>query len=349
MSSPQPYPRSVTPGIETHLDTPRLLDPGIYVGLDWIRCTGPESLRMAVESLLHERFVSEPRTTRGAQWFRAGIVWEPGVMLSWEHRAGICQVDIQGQRLRLMDGGDRVQLLGELMCLGMKPTRLDGALDWIGQGVNGNGLGVCEAATEACRRGELCVLRKFRLNDEFTAQGMPSRRHLNLGSRESPVCARVYDKGLEQRVAPPGYWERFEAEFKGDRAPRVAKALTEAGDGWPGLLTGLILGAVDFRESNGRSELDRRPRAEWWAELTAGTETVRIPPAQDDKSFERWWGWFRTAVGPRLLEFTDVVGWTLGETASWLLEGVEARPRGGLVVAGFAQCVARDRRSLPSM
>ena len=336
------YPRSVTPGIETHMKG-ELEDgtvwvgkanpspPGLYANLDWIRFTGPAGLQSGIEMFLCERFGTEPRGNSGAKWFQHGMGWEPGVMLSWGHKShGILQVDIQGQRLRMLGGAEQVNLLKQLMYFGLKPTRLDGAIDWIGQSVN-----LWECATDSCKRGELCIMRKYGSNDGFTAQGYPTRRHLSLGSRESPVCARVYDKGLEQGAAPVGYWERLEVEWKSDRAPEVARVLLESGDNWPDQLFSLVLGALDFREDNGRSELARRPVVAWWSRLIEEHETVRIAPAQKDESFERWQAWVRRACAPRILEMAAAVGEPVASVFEWLIRDAHPRKGGGVLLEQF--------------
>ena len=317
------HPRSVTPGIETHHDLSKLPEPGIYIGLDWIRCTGPDDLVIELEKLFNDKYQTKATTSHGAKWFRAGLAWEPGVMLSWRHRCEICQVDIQGQRLRLMTGADRIELLWSLLELGMKPTRIDGALDYIGME-----LGICDAAKASCERGELCILRKYSPNNEYTAQGIPTRLLLKLGSRESAVCARIYDKGLEQGLAPAGYHERIEIEWKSDRAPQVASAILREDQDWPDSLVSLILGAVEFREVNGRTELTRRPFSRWWADLIEGNRLARIAPVSKDDSFERWHTWFRSVCGPRLLELAHAVDGSVSEVVEWLLRGV--RPRVGV-------------------
>ena len=339
MTSPETNPRSVTPGIETHVrveldegmfQSSKLPPPGTYVGLDWIRCTGPEVLRSSVENLIHERVGGDPKPANGAKWFKVGVVWESGVLLSWEHRNEICQVDIQGQCLRLMDGTARVDLLGSLLALGMKLTRVDGALDFVGQELD-----ICEDATASCRRGELCILRKYSPNDEFTSQGVPTRRLLKLGSRGSPVCGRIYDKGLEQGLAPAGHYERLEIEWKQDRAPQVGEALLKSGEAWSEVLVALILGSIEFRKENGRSELERRPIAGWWARLTAGHKAVRIAPSQEDESFERWNQWARVAMWPRVLELAAAVHATVPEVVTQLVRGVQAGRNGGRIVRQF--------------
>jgi hypothetical protein len=271
-----------------------------------------------------------PSEAHGAKWFRGGFVWDPGVLLSWGHKNHICQVDVQGQRLKLMDGAKRIGLLRTLLDRGLKPTRLDGAIDFIDQGLN-----ICENATGSCNRGELCILRKFSPNDEFTAQGVPMRRLLKLGSRSSPVCGRIYDKGVEQNVGPLGWWERIEIEWKQDRANQVARQLLNPSNVWAERLTALVLGAVEFRIVNGRPELSRRPLADWWASLLNAHQTARVAPAQEDQSFKRWLGWFRESVGPRLLELAATVSAPLPVVVAWLIRGVKPGQLGGTIPAQF--------------
>jgi hypothetical protein len=56
---------------------------------------------------------------------------------------------------------------------------------------------------------------------------------LKLGKRASAICARIYNKGLEQAVAGPSLWERIEVEFKDDRAPQAALGFVKAKQDWP--------------------------------------------------------------------------------------------------------------------
>jgi len=51
---------------------------------------------------------------------------------------------------------------------------------------------------------------------------------LYIGSRVSDRFARLYDKGVEQQVAAPGKWFRFELEVKGNSAQPLAAALLSA-------------------------------------------------------------------------------------------------------------------------
>lgn len=50
---------------------------------------------------------------------------------------------------------------------------------------------------------------------------------LYVGSRASARVGRLYDKGVEQKTAPPGAYWRYEVEYKGDEAARLAQAAIE--------------------------------------------------------------------------------------------------------------------------
>ena len=342
MTTPTDNPRVVTPGIETQPDQIQPPPPGVYVGLDWIRCTGPECLRDQLNELMCELCSGEGKELGKAKWFKHGLVWEPGVMLSWGHRSDICQVDFQGSRLKLLNGESRVDLLRQMIELGMKATRIDGALDLIGQQ-----LGICVQAERSCDQGELCILRRYSPNNEFGSGGKTLRRLLKLGSRDSPVCARIYDKGLEQKVSGEGYWERLEIEWKKDRASQVAASLCEAGTDTSELLAGLILGSIDFRAHNGRSEIKRRPRSTWWHDLIGSTEIVQTSSSSDEHSFHRWHSWFRSSVAPRLLQFSQTTRDDPREVLAWLCEGCLPKSETDLVLEGFAsqfrKAVSRSR------
>lgn len=50
---------------------------------------------------------------------------------------------------------------------------------------------------------------------------------LYVGSRSSDRVGRLYDKGVENKTAPPGAYWRFEVEYKRDEAARLAQAAIE--------------------------------------------------------------------------------------------------------------------------
>jgi|GEM_PF-3351132 len=128
-------------------------------------------------------------------------------------------IDVQGQALAGLSGDESIRLLLDLLAFGLKPTRIDLALDFVGQDRE-----LYRHALASCEAGELFGIRKYKITEDQTVSGEPLERTLHLGSRDSPVFVRVYDKGLEQaRCAPLGYWERIETEFKKERAVQVVE------------------------------------------------------------------------------------------------------------------------------
>ncbi len=322
MSAPKPnlgiHPRSVIPGIENQ-DKPSLLpEPGIWCRPDWIRLVGPEANSGWLYGLLRERFGEPTGTSNGAQYFTQGILWHPGIMLSQGHKSSIVMVDFQGARLAVEDPNAILQLVEQIYCRGFHATRLDLAVDWVGQDVD-----LYNHALASCQASELCKLRSFRLGSEYTREQEAKGLLLYLGKRSSPVYIRIYDKGLETGSAPAGVWERFEVELKEDRATTVMMAFLDAGDQWVDELWARMIGAVDFRVNNGRTELHRRPRVAWWGSLIGRATPKPTKPMPKESSFDHWCDWFRTAAGKRLLQLANTLGLSPNDFFEYLIANLE--------------------------
>lgn len=311
--SPGLNPRSVPPGIENQTPLPdacpgqvepiNMPPEGIHVRLDWMRLVGSDAAFHRVHTILCETFGQPTSDSIGAKWFRGGINWHPGVMLSYGHSSGIVQVDIRGERMTIIGTDSALELMRRIYDLnGFKATRLDGAVDFVGPHIE-----LFRNALHSCKNGELCRLRSFGDKSEYTSSMRPTQILLYMGKRDSPVIARIYDKGLEMKLAPIGIWERLEIEFKEDRASTLAITLLESPDAWPRIVTEVVFGAIDFRVRNGRSELKRRPRAEWWDRIVDGIECRPIPPMPGVSSFAAWWEWCRTSFGARFLQVAEIL------------------------------------------
>ncbi len=333
-ADPEVYPRSVTPGIENHSEHTQLPPPGVYVGLDWLRFTGFEDLyRDRLQHLLQEFAGTTPDRNKGAAYFTDGMLWKPGILMSWGHRSKVCQVDIQGGRLRLMNGDERAELFRAIGRMGMKPTRIDGCIDFVDQGQE-----LYVNARASCERDELCRLRSYGDNSRRTVGQRPDRLHLNLGRRDSPVCGRIYDKGLETKTTETaGRWERLEIEWKGDRVQEVGRQLYGADAEWAAMLTALVFGAVDFREVTGQTKLDRRPRCQWWEGVVARHDEVVTSPASKSPDLARWIEAFRVTYGRRIMEFAAAVRRPSEEVFEWLVYGLQPSDNGGLLVKEFTR------------
>lgn len=312
------YPRFVTPGIETQSPSNQVPEPGMWCRADWIRFVGPEYSSGQLYRIL-ERWFGEPTgTSHGAKFFKSGVEWKPGVLLSRGHSSDIEMIDLQGSRLATMKPLDALKLTDEILMFGFHCTRIDLAVDHVEQGIN-----LYENALESCRAGELCFMRRFSPDPEFKADGTPLRKLLKLGKRESEVCIRIYDKGLETKTRSVGEWERFEVEIKGNRAREVCMSIVQAGNQFNELLWEIVIGSVDFRNCNGRSELKRRPQCKWWSEYIGQSKPKRIKPVPSVSGLNQWCEWFRRSVGPRVLQLSMILGITPQRMFDELIESIE--------------------------
>lgn len=296
------YPRIVTPGIENQNRSNQVPEPGVWCRPDWIRLVGPGSMASKVIQLLEQWFGESKGSGHGAKFFKEGIEWYPGVLYSQGHSSEIVMVDLQGSRLATMEPLKALELTEQILMMGFHCTRIDLAVDHVHQGVDLYG-----KALSSCEAGELCFMRRYSPDPEFDSHGTPLRKLLKLGKRDSEVCARIYDKGLETGLLPEGEWERFEVEIKGDRAREVCLLLVLAFDQFNDQLWEIVIGSVDFRICNSRSELKRRPRAQWWAEYIGHSTPQRIRPVPKESSLDQWCEWFRKSAGRRLLQLADLL------------------------------------------
>lgn len=254
----------------------------------------------------------------GAKFYRAGALWHPGILVSWGHKSEIVMIDLQGSRLACTPVDEFIELTHEILAHGFHCTRIDLAVDHVDLNID-----LHHHALSSCKSGELCMLRTYSDDSEFKADGTPLRYLLKLGKRTSPICARIYDKGLETKTLPAGQWERFEVEFKDDRANEVCMSLVTADDQLHEKLWGYVIGAVEFRIVNGRSERARRPFVDWWKRYIGHSTPIPCPPCPKPSSFDTWWEWARTSFGARFLQFSEILDVSPESLLTALIDGLK--------------------------
>lgn len=126
---------------------------------------------------------------------------------------------------------------------------------------------------------------------------------LYIGSRMSESFLRVYDKTAEQlqkgKIVPEGII-RLESELKGAQAQTQAQRLIESDiEGWIKIFLQQIRSQVDFIEHND-SNKSRCRLAEWWAEITKGEISFRLPIPRALASIDKVLSWFHFGVGSTL-------------------------------------------------
>lgn len=310
-ASPAP---DVTQGAKPH-GTSRLY------GFDWIRFTGKLDDQELVERWAANRFGAEFTDQHGFSFYERCRTYKGGAKVLTDHDSGnSVMVELSGDALELHTPEDRLQLVRELVGLGLKATRLDIAIDTTGKDV-----GLIEAVTAACQRGELCGARSWKPITEYNHRGEVDSFGVNLGRRGndgSGRYVRIYDKGLETGESKQGRWVRWEAEFTGSVAAQVAAELHWT-DRPLEVMTGHALGAVDFRGGEHHQSLSRRPRASWWTVFKGGREGLRFTKVRRLSNLRGRVTWLKESVGLALAGMAHATGQEVMDVCRELFRDLE--------------------------
>ena len=97
---------------------------------------------------------------------------------------------------------------------------------------------------------------------------------LYIGSQKSPVMIRIYDKAAE-RAFKDRHWIRVELQLRHDRASAAIAEILKLQDVGK-TFSGILRNYCCFREPTGDSNKSRWPIAEYWNNLIAGAERIRL-------------------------------------------------------------------------
>lgn len=299
---------------------------GLYGSVDWATLTAPlvevMRFREAVAGMFGEGEPQHPPRFYDRAWkFR-----EQGVLFAWgEDRAEQgAMLQVQGHWFLHHPAGLGIEVLRHLregMGWSSRITRLDLALDFVGV----PGLSIVSEATAAGHRGEFDGVEVFEDHNRRNRTGRPmTKAGASFGNRESEVYVRFYDKGLEQRCAEQGYWERAEVELKGSRAEQVREMLLAAEDPFA-VLASVVVGAMSFK------------RPFWDRVLSMVGSGIRVKPAREQPTIETWEKGLRSSYGPALLARAKVEGVRsaaeFGRFVLSLLDGVDPNFEAPVVLA----------------
>lgn len=181
-----------------------------------------------------------------------------------------------------------------------KDTRIDYAMDDIR--FNGDKPVLTLKKVMDCRRkGEMC--KKSRVVDILDGSTSVKERYktvnkepvlgrtVYVGSRESEVCCRFYDKYAEQlqrkEELPVGCtsWTRCEFEIKGSKAMSVLNAFLDMPDyEFSKYMRGFANGYCSFIVRNNKN-ISRCPIKRWWAKFLGGcTDKFKLPHKEPARS-----------------------------------------------------------------
>lgn len=307
--------------------------------LDWVRATGPHhpSYFADVQGVLARWLNGPGEVGKGLHHYSESVRWSEGASLHFGGNNGTYMLEATGGLLSQWEVGRQLRLLRAAYARGgLSCTRLDVAIDIR----NDHPSRLIPRMVEACEAGYLRRPRSWSPisnNDRTDRTG----EGVYLGSRQSEVVVRVYDKGLETKTAPRGSWLRVEGEFKGERAAAVGSLIQSMPDeGFAPLAVSLVFGAVEFKDDNYNV-----PR--FWAELTAGIEMRRLTTPRPASSFGGFRDQAYKSVGRRLARAAHQLGISVGEAAARFFAGVSPEEPGrvDLVQAGLLMHLSGGVRS----
>lgn len=265
----------------------------------------------AIKRLLAHRFGEHHPQTRQTRRYRECYVYPDGVTLERGNRCGGFDgaddhvvVSLKGLAMGklLASGGiaNQVAAISELTVNGLdKCTRLDLAVDV--RSLDGHEIPLIAKVKEAVEARQYPGRSRFSQMTMSRCGRVVKGLTFYIGKRGSfgsGQLVRVYDKGLETRTMSQNQWIRWEVEF-GTEGKRSQQALQRIFNvdfspfstvGWrrgeqglEDLLISMAFGVIDFRHRD-RDDDDPQgdrfwrdcPRLEWWSELLAGVDVVRL-------------------------------------------------------------------------
>ena len=264
------------------------------VGLGWVRGTLRTGDPGGVAAVLARHLGSTGEEGHGwgrwyaqsMRWDHAAVAWEP---VAGSNAADECLVEVAQKGLDGLGAAGSLALLGELVAVGLRVSRLDTWLD------------------DAERVASPAVVRAAEKAGQYVGRVQPGGWFEDdstggstayLGARESERMLRTYDAD-----AVHGHGGvRWEEEQKGARADQAARVLLAAGpDGMGAAVVGMLVDLVDFRDrERAAAHGERAARLSWWARLVGSVAGIRLAlPARVD-TLGRRIAWLRKQAAPSL-------------------------------------------------
>lgn len=247
--------------------------PDPKIGIDWINCTFPVGRISEVVSLL-SGWLGREELGAGMGWYKDhGYRFKSGAVVAWADCRSDAWVSINGDSLELID--DVHGLLGELLRLGCRCSRLDVALDCPHELLSLDDVAAAHAA------GAVVGFKRHKLVREDSGGELRGLGHFFglRGRKGSGRYVRFYDKTLESRGVVVGV--RCEVEISGKLASEWFTLLAneDPGDAFMRAMGRCLGGAIDFRENTGAAHVNRRPRCPFWQRIIdiIGRCKLRVP------------------------------------------------------------------------
>jgi len=290
---------------------------GLVVSVDWLAVTFPENVDhvlMVVSLALGCDVGDWVELDHGSYGYRQGMVGPGGARVWWDApgREDI-HVSLPGQACGIAGALQLRNYLQHVMVVGGKATRIDLALDDYCRIVAPGDVLVALQGPDRVTHAQQYLIQQGGRVGSCDLTGAT----VYLGAPSSRQRLRVYDKGLESGGEMDCI--RWELESRKEAAETLVADLAHRE--WGHVAVGRLVGFVDFREAAAHSEVEKRPRLAWFAELVAlaGKASAYLPKAP--RTVEQVVQWLSWAVGPTLAVAMRFWKGDLGELIDIIRDG----------------------------
>lgn len=230
---------------------------------DWLSFTSkthsPEDLISAL-GLSHVPWTE----TKGARGYRDRKYFSC-ISVHYNGRADMgVWVELSGQGCRTFESLSTVgwdKLFGFIRENGLKITRLDVAFD------DHTGLlNIQQIAQDTL--GGMFISKSDYWEAMFTSKGTT----VQIGSPQSKVLIRIYDKAAERGYTPDVHWIRVELQLRDDRAVQFTKIPLSIGQSFAGVL----LNYLRYIEPSDNANRWRWPMTAYWEALVGAAERISV-------------------------------------------------------------------------
>ena len=286
------------------------------ISIDWMRWSGPIERFDHVFDLIRQIFgIKENEFTdkKGIYFYENMLIHPSGLSVIYTRDTTgrnntSMVVEMSGSVIQHFGLKKSLRFNHYLYCSGFKFTRCDVCYDTIKKNQT-----IIRDIVESCDAGYLCKLRSYQPMSTVSSGGFTAHG-VNVGSRDSSVYYRFYDKGLEQdkglkssqREWAVGYWVRMEIEIKQERAVEfgliIARHELPTDDAIVEACKNALIGHVDFRVGKKSQSIKDRKRMDFWSDYIESTKFVEsIKIVRTKTNADSHLKWMKSAVVPCLL------------------------------------------------
>ena len=295
--------------------SPKPLSDGLYLSIDWLTFSLPivdlECVLNAVQEacdLFKDSIVwSEDKGFTVGKYYESSARGARGALFTWNMPSGdtpgSLRVSLPSSTLSEARQDTIWAYIRSLIEQSAVFSRFDVAIDDYAKAIEP------QQIMDAYGRGDYGRFRTFRPVCEYNL-GKMTGWTLYMGSRESESFLRYYDKSAESSGRLDCY--RLEAEFKGDKAAKVAFELSciplsELHSIAPKYLSAVVLGCCEFADRKGRTlRLSRACRLPWWQDFIDRVgESLRVVVRRTPSTFRETRDWVVRAVMPSITALRD--------------------------------------------